>query len=111
MACALPLRELHGLFSTKVRTGLYLIDQNYPESPAWYVHDVVNKLSFVVLLLLWTIRERGKDGILSKFLSVFTVFYTFDFVLYLLNHSHAGKWYLCVYIPVLCYGIYTIKRK
>ena len=111
MACALPLRELHGLFSTKVQKGLYLIDQNYEESPAWYVHDVVVKFSFVVLLLLWTLRERGKDGILSKFLGVFTVFYTLDLVLYLLNHSHAGKWYLCVYIPAVIYGIYTIKKR
>lgn len=111
MACVLPLRELHRHFSVKVQTGLYLIDQSYPESPAWYVHDIVTKLSFAVLLLFWALRERGKDRILSKYLGVFTVFYTLVFVLYLLNHSQAGNWYLCVYIPVLAYGIYiTTKR-
>ena len=111
LTAALPLRELHRLFSNEYHTGTFPLDPNYLTSNAWHVHFIVTKLFMVLALGLWYMRERGKDRIFAKYLGVFTVFYILDFVLYLLNHSQAGNWYLCVYIPVLVYGIYTIKRK
>jgi len=111
MACVLPLRELHRLFSVKVQPGLYLLDRTIEESPAWYVSDIINKLTIALILFFWYLRERGKHRVFSQFLGVFTVFYFLDFGLYLLNHSHAGKWYLMVYIPVLIYGTIITNRR
>jgi len=106
----LPFRELHRLFSSHFRKGVFPLDPEYLTSTQWHVHFIVTKLSMIIALGLWCLRE--KDRILSKYLGVFTVFYILDFVLYLLNHSQAGNWYLCVYVPVLVYGIYIIyKRK
>ena len=111
LTAALPFRELHRLFSNKYHPDIFPLDPEYVTSNAWHVHFIVTKLFMLTTVLLWALRERGKDRILSKYLGVFTVFYTLDFVLYLLNHSQAGSWYLCVYIPVLVYGIYITKRK
>lgn len=108
----LPLRELHRFFSIKVQSGLYLLDKGIEESPAWYVHDIVVKAFLGISFGIWYLRERGKDTDFAKYIGVFTLFFTLDFVLYLLTHSHAGIWYfVMVYIPVIIYAIKLIKKR
>lgn len=114
LACTLLCYELYDLFPKKVYRHFYPLAPDSLESIRWYVTGLTDRFVWFGTMITWllTFRLTTKDRQeIYPVLVMLTIYRGMDFVIYPLNHSHAGAFYGIVYVPIIIYAIYTTFRK
>lgn len=112
MASVFPLKETHRFFSLKYDKGYFPLNPNYVTAPAWHVHFIVTKFFLGMIFWVWHKREIRRDRYFARFIGIFALYHTLDFLLYLLNASQAGvAYFICVYLTLFVYAIYITTKK
>jgi len=77
----------------------------------WYVKDTSEGLIWIIFLIVWIIREKGRSKFWSWLIGLFLVFRVVDLCAYWVNHRHAGLVYFFCYFSIIIYvGQYIITK-
>lgn len=104
------LGEAHTLFPAGLKLHFYPCNPKFQETIKWYVKDIDTRLFIFFAFFFWYKREKVRDRAFAQYIMIFVIFCGMDFIVYLLNHSHSGFWYLPVYLPMIIYATYIIKK-
>lgn len=108
----IPLDEAHNFFYTpEVRERQWFLLSDTKQDIQWYVKHTTEHLTWIIVFLVWFIREKVRSRMFSTIILIFLVYRICDLIMYWVNRKEGGFLYSGFVYGVILVTIFLYYKK